>query len=363
MNKVIYFLIAFSLNAWAATELEVKEALVTQNCFAKLKFELAEYKNIPKYYLKTEGEKRPLDDIYKELQSLEADYFKTLKNWRASYNKEAKDLNELGTLISSLEGENPFVEKLRTILKSEENLLRLVHLHELIAKERKLALNKGGENCSANQEVTKELKTQLKDFSHRLEEIKTTLIRSQNKRSLLLDTSKKAIVLELKTKYAQKAQLDLGDLAKKLSSLKLAMNLNDEMDRYYRTLAQEKNSYSTLLNMYLQYEAPLKIMRGALAKGEEYQNRISELSLTPDAKAVLEKNLNQYQNTINAIFKLTLAKGPEEQLRRQKAAVVRYKDFANQLASNCLSTITDYEKLPSDRAYALIVDTCKKGAK
>ena len=135
------------------------------------------------------------------------------------------------------------------------------------------------------------------------------------------------------------------------------------MDRYYRTLAQEKNSYSTLLNIYLQYEAPLKIMRGALAKGEEYKNRMNELSLTSEAKAVLEKNLNQYLATYIRALNETLAAGPEKKLEKQRFMASEYKKVAAQLSANCLPAITNFENAPSDNTYALIVDTCKKGAK
>lgn len=363
MKKTILLLSLISFNLWATTEADINEALATQNCLAKLKLEVAEYKKIPGYYLKSDDDKRSLESIYKELQGLEEDYFKTLNDWRASYNREVKDLNELGALISSLDGVNPFFVKLRTIAEIEEKLLHLVHLHELINKERRLALNKGTENCLSNEEITSDLIEQLDQFTKRLEEIKTTVSKSQNKRTLLLETSKKAISLELKTKYAQKAQMDLGDLAKKLSSLKLAMSLNDEIDRYYRTLAQEKNSYSTLLNIYLQYEAPLKIMRVAISKGEEFKSRINELALTQDARAALEKSLNQNLAPYTRSLNETLAGGPEKKLEKQKIMAGEYKKVAGRFSANCLPAITDFEKSPSEKTYALIVDTCKKGAK
>ena len=45
--KRVILLSLFSFNLWAATEVEVREALITQNCLARLKLELAEYKKIP----------------------------------------------------------------------------------------------------------------------------------------------------------------------------------------------------------------------------------------------------------------------------------------------------------------------------
>lgn len=352
-----------SLSLFAATEGEFQDALKVQNCLAKFKLEISEYKKIPSYYLQTNEDKRPLEVVFQEIQKMEEDYFKTLNEWRASYNKEAKDLGELGVLISSLDKENPLGTKLSDLLKNEEKLLRLVHLHSMISKERKLALNKGIENCPANVELGAELTKQLDQFITRLEQIKMTVAKSQNKRALLFETSKKAIALELKTKYAQKAQMDLAELGRKLSSLRLAMSLNEEMDNDYRTLAQEKYSYSTLLNIYLQYEAPLKIIRSALAKGEEYKSRINELSLTPEAKAVLEKNLNQYLAPYIRSLNETLAGGPEKKLERQKMMVGEYRKVALQLSASCLPAINEFEKTPSEKAYALIVDTCKKGAK
>ncbi len=365
MNKAIIALLStlMSLSLFAATEGEVQDALRVQNCLAKFKLEISEYKKIPSYYLKTDEDKRPLETVFQEIQKMEEDYFKTLNEWRASYNKEAKDLSELGVLISSLDKESPLATKLNDLLKNEEKLLRLIHLHTLISKERKLALNKGIENCPTNAELALDLIKQLEQFINRLEQIKTTVGKSQNKRALLFETSKKAIALELKTKYAQKAQVDLAELGRKLTSLKLAMDLNEEMDRYFRTFNQTKDSYSTLLNVYLQYEAPLKIIRNALAKGEEYKSRLNELSLTPEAKAVLEKNLNQYLAPYIRSLNETLAGGPEKKLERQKMMANEYRKVALQLSANCQPAIDEFDKYPSEQAYALIVDTCKKGIK
>jgi len=359
--KTLLFLGLFISNSlFAASIGEFQNEINKQTCLTKLKLELREYKNIPTYYIFTDSDKRPLETIFTDIQKLQDDYFKALSDWRESYNKEAKDLSELSRLISSLDQTNSLTEKLQSLMKEEETLLRLVHTHNNINKERLLILDKALVDCSSNNELIGGLKENLKNFSLRLIQIQNVVAKSQSKRTSLFTAAKKAIKLELETKYAGLVKIDLAELGKRLTSVKLGMDLTSEMDSYYRIMTQKNMSYTKLLYTYLQYEAPLALIREGFAKGEEFRKRIDELTLTADERDVMIKNLELYLAPLTRAFTETLAGGPEKKLARQKVFVAAYKKIAAQLLPTCLPAIAAFENAPSEATYAPVPDNCKK---
>jgi len=359
MKSLFFIGLFISTSLFAASVEEFQNEVSKQACLTKLKLELVEYKNVPTYYLFVESDKRPLESIFTGIQKLQDDYFKALSDWRESYNKEAKDLSELSGLINSLNQENPLTEKLQSLMKEEETLLRLVHTHNIINKERLLILDKALENCSSNNELVSELKENLKNFSLRLMQIQNVVAKSQSKRTLFFTAAKKAIKLELETKYASQVKIDLAELGKRLMSVKRGMDLISEIDAYSRFMAQKKMSYSTLLYTYLQYEAPLALIREGFVKGEEFQKRIDELTLTTDERDILQKNLELYLAPLKRAFTETLAGGPEKKLARQKILAAAYKKIAAQLLPTCLPAIIAFENTPSESTYAPVPDNCK----
>lgn len=95
--KTLFFLsVILSSSLFAATQADLQAEVETHACLTKLKLELQEYKQVPSYYLKTDSDKRPLESVFTELQNLQEEYFKTLRDWREGYSKEANDLTELG---------------------------------------------------------------------------------------------------------------------------------------------------------------------------------------------------------------------------------------------------------------------------
>jgi hypothetical protein len=200
-------------------------------------------------------------------------------------------------------------------------------------------------NVDESEAYRKKALSIVNDADLKFQKMRIYVAETQVKQQTIEDFAHRFYRERLLSKFAAKSGADLEDLHRKISATLLGAELHEEVLDFTATYnSSGSGAINQMLNVYLKYEEPLRLMRIELTKIEAYRKRMNSITDLPEAlRQSITAKLDDYHGFMSKRLQRLEEKGWKYNLDAQTYySKQRHTNLLKYGAASCQQKVAEY---------------------
>jgi hypothetical protein len=296
--KKIFSVVSILIPLWwtplglANPDPEITKLMETKRCHVLAAEGFTSYKRISAIWLTNDTSDFHLQKNFEQLRKQHTRYFEVVDKFVSDNLEVPTNLTDIQAKINFLDSKHDeLARELYDVAFLDETFMVNLARVEIALNQVRGSFERAATQCADG--IKSSLELAIKDieaWEKQLGKFRIFINEAKKKRSSLFRMAVNGLKVKLLEKYAATANEKLEDVLSKITGILALDSLYVDLENWWFRAALAKGLGRGLSNPYLQYEAPLRIIRIDLLEGEKLYKKILATTAPQGPKGVVISN-------------------------------------------------------------------------